>query len=77
MEIFDDTDDMAWYTNGLLSDVIDSHAPVKSKIIKKQSVPYMNSNLRKAIYKRNMARNKCRKYGNKHNDINTAKNIDV
>ena len=27
------------------------------------SVPYMNSQLRKAIYRRNMARNKFRKYG--------------
>ena len=34
MYIFDDADDMAWYTSTFLSDVIDSHAPVKSKFVK-------------------------------------------
>ena len=41
MNIFDDADDMAWYTNALLSDIVDNHAPVKSKFVKKQSVPYI------------------------------------
>ena len=29
MNIFDDADDMAWYTSALLSDIVDSHALVK------------------------------------------------
>ena len=62
-EIFDDIDDLSWFTSSLLIDVINEHAPVKSKILKRASVPYMNSKLRKAIYRRNMARNKFRKYG--------------
>ena len=66
MNIFDDADDMAWYTSTLISDVIDSHAPVKSKFVKRQSVPYMNSGLRKALYSRNMARNKFRIFGKKY-----------
>ena len=66
MNIFDDADDMAWYTSTLISDVIDSHAPVKSKFVKRQSVPYMNSKLRKALYSRNMARNKFRIFGKKY-----------
>ena len=65
MEIFDDADDMTWYTSTLIRDVIDAHAPLKSKLIKRQSVPYMNSELRKAIYSRNMAQNKFRKFGAK------------
>ena len=65
VEIFDDADDMAWYTSTLIRDVINTHAPIKSKLIKRQSVPYMNSELRKAIYSRNMARNKFRKFGTK------------
>ena len=65
MEIFDDADDMAWYISTLIRDVIDTHAPVKSKLVKRQSVPYMNSELRKAIYSRNMGRNKFRKFGAK------------
>ena len=66
MNIFDEADDMAWYTSALLSDIVDNHAPVKSKFVKKkQSVPYMNSKLRKALYSRNMARNKFRTFGKK------------
>ena len=62
-EIFDDVEDMAWFTSNLLSSIVNEHAPVKCKVVKKESVPYMNSRLRKAIYSRNMARNKFRKYG--------------
>ena len=64
MDIFGDADDMAWRTS-TLGNVIDSHAPVKSKLVKRQSVPYMNSLLRKAIYSCNMARNKFRKFAAK------------
>ena len=52
-----------WFTSSLLIDVIHEHAPVKAKILKRASVPYMNPQPRKAIYRRNMARNKFRKYG--------------
>ena len=43
---------------------IETHE-VKSKLVKRQSVPYINSLLRKAIYSRKMARNKFRKFGAK------------
>ena len=46
MDIFDDIDDMAWYTSSLVKYVVDHHAPVKSKTVSSQSVPYMNSVLR-------------------------------
>ena len=39
-----------------LMDVIESHAPIKTKIIRNDVVPYMNSGLRKLQYQRNMAR---------------------
>ena len=65
-EIFDDVEDMAWYTSKLLNDVIDEHAPMKRKLIKQESVPYMNGRLRKATYQRNMARNKFRRYGKQY-----------
>ena len=65
-EIFDDVDDMAWYTSTLITDVVDFHAPVKSRFVKHKPVPYMNSRLRKAIYTRNMARNKFKKFGQSH-----------
>ena len=63
MDIFDDIDDMAWYASSLIKYVVDHHAPIKSKIVPSQSLPYMNSALRKAQYQRNMARNKLKKYG--------------
>jgi hypothetical protein len=62
-EIFDDVDDAAWLTSKLLIDVIDKHAPMKQRVLKYKPVPYMNAELRKAIFKRNMIRNKFKKYG--------------
>ena len=58
--VFDDIDDIAWFHSSLIRNVIDSHAPIKSKIMRKRSVPYMNSKLRKAQFARNMARNKIK-----------------
>ena len=62
-EIFDDASDMAWFTSTMISDVINDHAPLKTKLLKFKPVPYMNSELRKTMYARNMARNKYRRYG--------------
>ena len=62
-DIFDCPEDAAWYTSALLCDVSDAHAPIKSKTVTRQSVPYMNSRLRKAMYQRNMIRNNFRKFG--------------
>ena len=77
-EIFNDIEDMAWFTNKLLSDIIEEHAPLKTKIIKKQSVPYMNACLRKAMYNRNMARNKYRKFGETfHENYRRQRNLVV
>ena len=69
-EVFDDVEDMVWFTNELLSDKVNHHAPVKLRLIKRESVPYMNSKLRKNIYQRNMIRNKYKKYGNQYWDEN-------
>ena len=65
-EIFDDVDDMAWFTSSLVSNVLDEHAPFKTKILKSKPVPYMNSELRKTMYAQNMARNKFIKFGQNH-----------
>ena len=65
-EIFDDVNDTAWFTSTLISDITETHAPTKTKWVKCKSAPFMNSNLRKAIHSRNMARNKFRKYGKLH-----------
>ena len=61
--IFDDVEDTAWYYSELIGNIIDEHAPFKQKMVKRASVPYMNAELRKSLYRRNMARNKFRLYG--------------
>ena len=57
-EIFDDVSDSYWMHEKLYLSVLDLHAPVKFKTISKNQSPYMNSALRKAMYQRNMWRNK-------------------
>ena len=45
----------------MFSDIIDKNAPIKKKTLKKPSLPYMNSSLRRAIHKKNMLYNSYRK----------------
>ena len=40
-----------------MDDILNYHAPGKTKTIRKNNVPYMNSEWRKMMYKRNMMRN--------------------
>ncbi len=49
---------VVWCRNKLLSDVVDIHALLKQRMLKKDSVPYMNSKLRKVQYRRNQLRNR-------------------
>ncbi len=57
-EIFDDVSDRYWMASQMYKDVLDEHAPLKSRTITSQQVPYMHSALRKEMYKRNMLKNK-------------------
>ena len=59
--VFDDIDDVMWSFNHLLSEVVDAHAPVKTKLLKKPQLPYMNGQLRKAINVKGMLRRKFNK----------------
>ena len=74
-DIFDDEDDRLWSVSKLLSGVIDSNAPVKKKILKKPSVPYMNSRLRQAIHRKNMLRNAYKKGKVKWDDYRKQINL--
>ena len=56
--VFDDIDDIYWAQNQMFLSVLNEHAPQKTKWIKKDQVPYMNSELRKTILQRNMWRNR-------------------
>ncbi len=57
-ELFDDVKDSYWFCNELLRDLVDEHAPMKQRIVKHNQMPYMNSQLNKAINVRNMFRRK-------------------
>jgi hypothetical protein len=50
-----------------VSKVIDKHVPVKHRHPRKNSVPYMNRELRKAIYNKQMLRNKHEQYHTENN----------
>jgi hypothetical protein len=54
----DDVNDQMQMYNKMFNGVLDKHAPLKNKTIKKPPPPYMNSALRKAIFQKCMARNK-------------------
>ena len=56
--VFEDIDDIYWAHCQMFLSVLNEHAPLDSAWIKKEQVPYMNSELRKAIHQRNMWRNK-------------------
>ena len=64
--VFDDDDDVQWAYHKLLLDVIDEHAPMKKRRQYPESAPFMNTTLRKVIYKKRMARNAWNK--DKSND---------
>ena len=74
-DIFDDEDDRLWGFSKLLTGVTDSNAPVKKKILKKPSVPYMNSRLRQAIHRKNMSRNAYKKGKVKWDDYRKQRNL--
>ncbi len=59
--VFDDVSDQYWAQRLLITDVLNEHAPLKQRFLKEDHLPYMHSELRKAMYKRNMIKNKHRK----------------
>ena len=63
---YDVDDDMSWFTGKFLLDTMEEHIPVRCKKMRCESAAYMNSYLRKALYKRNMAHNKYTNYGYKY-----------
>ena len=66
-ECLEDPDDVAWAYEIALLDVIDTHAPIKQRTLKKESAPFMNSKLRKVIHRRNQLKNRFWKHKTKSN----------
>jgi len=66
-DIFDDIDDSYSFFHKLTMDIVDKFAPMKTKQIKGKRIPYMNSELRKAINVKNMVKRKYYKCKNNEN----------
>ena len=46
-QVFDTIDDAYWFSESLLLDVVNKHAPLKKRVIKQRQIPYMNTTLRR------------------------------
>ena len=66
-EIFDNYDDMYSFSEQLMLNVMNEHAPIKQRTIKHNNLPYMNSELRKCINVKNMLRRKYTRDNSKEN----------
>ena len=62
-EFFDDFSDKFWFNNKLVCEVVDEHAPHKTRKPVNKPVPFMNSELWKMTHSKSMAKNKFFKYG--------------
>ena len=65
--IFDDANDQYWYFNSLYSTILNEHAPIKSKKVRPSQPVFMNSKLRKAVYKKSALRRKFQRFPSKLN----------
>lgn len=61
-DIFDDVEDKYWFLDVLFSEIIEDHAPLKTKRITRNSLPYMTSELKKAIAKKASLKHKWEKF---------------
>ena len=70
-DIFEDVNDSYLAYQSLLMDFVNEHAPrsptTKQKYPKKDPPPFMNGDLRRAIYKKRMLHNKYKKFKNNFN----------
>ena len=56
--LFDDIDDVYWAHDWLSTDIINEHAPVNERVTKLKKPAYINGNLRRAVFKKQMFFNK-------------------
>ena len=55
--VFDEIDDQYWAFSTMFMNVLNDHAPIKSRTVKGSKVPYMHAKLMNEIYKRNQLKN--------------------
>ena len=61
-EIFDSVDDVYWFQQCLMKQIMDENAPIKTKKVKHVQLPFMNGKLRKEINYKNMLKRKYEKW---------------
>ena len=68
--VFDETDPNKCYDQliGTFRNVVDKHAPMKTKFLRGNNAPFMNPELKKAIYTRSRFKNRLNKYPSKQNE---------
>ena len=67
IDVFDETDDSYWIWHELTMQIVNEHAPIKTKTIKAHGVPYMNGELRRNINMKNMLKRRYERFKNKTN----------
>ncbi len=53
--------------------LVDKHAPLKTKVLRGNTAPFMNRDLRKGIYTRSRLQKKFKKHPSKENEIKFKK----
>ena len=71
--LFDDVDDQYWAFTTMYNEILDEHAPLKSRIVRNDKIPYMHSQLMKEMYKRNRLKNIYFRYRSQNNWENYRK----
>ncbi len=68
--VFDETDPNKSYDHltEAFRNVVDKHAPKKTKFLRGNNAPFMNPELKKAIYTRSRFKNRLNKYPSKQNE---------
>jgi len=84
--LFDDVDDQLWAYETLLHEVVNDHAPLKTKTVRGRHCPYMHNELRKAInvkgmlhrkYLRNRSRTSWEDYRRQRNKVTKMKRLSI
>ena len=66
-ECLDDVNDQCYFIQTLYNQVLEDHAPTKTKTIKSRQCPYMNSAWRKAIFRKHQLLNRYRRQRTQQN----------
>ena len=76
-EIFDDIDDSYWFWNTMMRDITNVYAPVKTRTLKGNRVPYMNGELRRYINVKHMLKRKHSRCNSSVNWENYRKQCNI